>query len=512
MESGSIGAGLVSSLAVFEGLPQAVIVTDLQGEVLYCNPAVATVYGYAPDEIVGTNVIGLLVIPDDGPSAREIMTEISAGRSWTGDFTVRRRDGVTVRARVSDSPLRDSEGRLVGVVGISEDVTDQRLQAAVVEYRERRLELALQAGGFGTWDWDLATGVTVIDERLEALFGLRKGEFDGTFDMWKRLLHPAERDAIVARVHQAVAEGGTYEVQHRIIWPDGSVHWLEGLGQVTRDDAGNVTGTTGCTRDVTGRIATEHQLRESIAEQRRLTERLAAVAAELQMGLAPHDVPTVPGVELAALYRAGGDELERIGGDWYDAIQLPGGRLVLVVGDVMGRGVRAATTMTRLRAAVRAYIADDPAPSNVLARMDRLMRQEDVDEFVTLFYAVLDPATGELRYLNAGHLPPLMVCADGVIRSIENEPAVPLGLAADRGAENVAQVGAGDMMLIYTDGLVERPGADLGEGVRQLVEIAQPQVGERLADLVVRIVESMRVGGIEDDVTILAAKRAEPRR
>jgi serine phosphatase RsbU (regulator of sigma subunit) len=324
--------------------------------------------------------------------------------------------------------------------------------------------------------------------------------------MWVRLLHPDERDAIVARVHKAVAEGGTYEVLHRVLWPDGSVHWLEGLGQVTFDDDGAVTGTIGCTRDVTSRIGTEHQLRESISEQRRLTARLAAVAAELQTGLAPHDVPTVQGVELAALYQAGGDALERIGGDWYDAIPVGDQQLVLVVGDVMGRGVRAATTMTRLRAAVRAYIADDPSPGSVVARMDRLMRQEDVDEFVTLFYGVLDSRTGVLRYLNAGHLPPLMVSADGQARSVENEPAVPLGLAVARGDENVTAFGPDDMLLIYTDGLVEHPGADLDEGIRQLAEVAQPQIGETLADLTRRVVDGMRTGGVEDDITLLAAR------
>jgi PAS domain S-box-containing protein len=498
----------MTSFVVFEAVGQSVIVSDLDGVVIYANNAAEQLYGYPRSDLVGSSLLPLLVRAEDLEIAAEVISELSAGRSWTGDFTLRHRDGTHLRVRTTDSPLLDSQGNVVGIIGISEDVTAQRMRAAVVEDRERRLHLALQAGGFGTWEWDQATGVTVMDPRLEALLGLAPGAFDGTFDMWVQLLHPDERGEILARLHRAIADGGTYVVEHRVDWPDGTTHWLEGLGQVTFDAAGNVTGTIGCTRDVTERVGTERQLRELIEEQGRLLGRLADVAAELQAGLAPHDVPVVAGVELAALYEPGGDETERIGGDWFDAIPLDDGRVALIVGDVMGRGIRAATTMTGLRAAVRAYVSDDPSPSSVLDRLDRLMRQPDVsvDEFVTLFYGVLDPSTGELRYLNAGHLRPLVVCDDSPAHSIESSPAVPLGLTEARGADVVSHLRTGDLLLIYTDGLVERPGADLDVTIDRLASVARPLGRETLPQLTRRVIDSMHTDGVEDDVTLLAVR------
>jgi PAS domain S-box-containing protein len=116
------------------------------------------------------------------------------------------------------------------------------------------LALALEAGGLGTWRWDIATGVTHWDTKIAELFGLRPGEFDGTFDAWVSLLHPDDREATLRKLDEATRSRSSYIVQHRVVWPDGSVHWLQGKGQVTVDEHGNVTGTIGCTADVTDQM------------------------------------------------------------------------------------------------------------------------------------------------------------------------------------------------------------------------------------------------------------------
>jgi PAS domain S-box-containing protein len=116
------------------------------------------------------------------------------------------------------------------------------------------LALALEAGGLGTWRWDKATGLTQWDAKIEELFGLRPGEFDGTFDAWVALLHPDDREATLRELEAATESKRSYMVQHRVVWPDGSVHWLQGKGQVTVDDDGNATGTIGCSADVTDQM------------------------------------------------------------------------------------------------------------------------------------------------------------------------------------------------------------------------------------------------------------------
>lgn len=139
----------------------------------------------------------------------------------------------------------------------------------------RRLRVALSSGRMGTWVWHAESGHVVWDTQLEALFGLGPGEYDGSFEAWVAMLHPDDRDSVVAEVDAAVTEGRDYTVEHRCIWPDGTVRWLEGRGEVFWDESGNVAGTTGVTADVTARKLAE----EETAEAYRLTAEVLSLDA-----------------------------------------------------------------------------------------------------------------------------------------------------------------------------------------------------------------------------------------
>jgi len=124
-------------------------------------------------------------------------------------------------------------------------VTSQRRAEQHARDLAEHFRFAIHAGGLGTWRWDLATGDTAWDERLEALFGLRPGGFDGSFDSYVARLHPADREMVLARVQDAVATKSSYRVEHRVLWPDGTVHWIAAAGGVTVDEHDVVTGTIG---------------------------------------------------------------------------------------------------------------------------------------------------------------------------------------------------------------------------------------------------------------------------
>jgi serine phosphatase RsbU (regulator of sigma subunit) len=178
------------------------------------------------------------------------------------------------------------EGRSVGVVGVAQEATEQRrLERQTADLAER-MALALDAGGLGTWRWDMATGVVEWDARLAQLFGLLPGEFDGTFDGWVALLHPEDVAATIEALDEAIRTKSAYVVEHRVVWPDGSVHWLQGKGRVIVDDAGEVAGTIGCTADVTDQMRLVLELENSralaleAAERERLSrERLEFLGA-----------------------------------------------------------------------------------------------------------------------------------------------------------------------------------------------------------------------------------------
>jgi serine phosphatase RsbU (regulator of sigma subunit) len=223
----------------------------------------------------------------------------------------------------------------------------------------------------------------------------------------------------------------------------------------------------------------------------------------------------VPAVELAATYRAGLDEA-RIGGDWYDGFVLPDGRLGTVVGDVMGKGLAAAAGMARMRAAVRALAFTDPSPRAVLTGLDRVFTAtEEDDQITTMAYLVLDPATGRLVAGDAGHLPFLRVPVSGAAEFVDvGRSATPLGVAEPR-IETELQLTPGDVVVAYTDGLVERRDQGIDEGMAELASIVAAHLRDEpdlpVRQLVARVAVPRAIEGRHaDDVTVLALRWLGP--
>jgi len=264
-----------SARSVIDVLPRAVIVTAPDGRIVLWNRRAETLYGWSEAEVLGRLIFDVLVQVEDRGQADEIMAAVVAGESWRGDFTVMRRDGNPVRVAVIDAPIVDADGTVTAVVGASEDVGDQRLAEQRAADQAEHLALALEAGELGTWRWDMATGVTTWDAQLERLYGLEPGAFEGTFEAYVALLHPDDAASVLATVEQAVRDKGRYTVEHRAVWPDGSLHWVQGKGQVTVDEYGNVTGTMGCVADVTA-AANERLSTERLAFLGRVNDALAA--------------------------------------------------------------------------------------------------------------------------------------------------------------------------------------------------------------------------------------------
>ena len=173
------------------------------------------------------------------------------------------------------------------------------------------------------------------------------------------------------------------------------------------DEQGETTGLRGSVQDITERRAAEEALALAAANAE-AAAREHSIADQLQRSLLPQTGFDLEHLEVATYYRAG-VEGTQVGGDWYDVIELGGGRTALVVGDVMGRGVPAAAVMGQLRAAVRAYARLDLPPADLLESLDGLVRDIGEDQIVTCIYAVFDPADRVLRFANAGHLPPIVV-------------------------------------------------------------------------------------------------------
>lgn len=226
------------------------------------------------------------------------------------------------------------------------------------------------------------------------------------------------------------------------------------------------------------------------------------IAAVLQRTLLPEELPAVPGIAIAARYVPAADEAD-VGGDLYDALPLPDGRLAIAIGDVAGKGLAAAVLAGRVRSALRAYAHDDPRPSVVLGRLNRLLDQGEAAPLVTLSYAVLDPARHELRWASAGHLPPLVLGPDGLAEYGPVTGDAPLAAVPGADfAEQTVTVAPGDRILVFTDGLVERRGAGLADALEHVRRVAAGAPAD--AGALVEAALAAPRGGARDDVAVLA--------
>ncbi|MGW1229524.1 SpoIIE family protein phosphatase [Streptomyces sp. NPDC002530] len=233
------------------------------------------------------------------------------------------------------------------------------------------------------------------------------------------------------------------------------------------------------------------------------------LAEGLQQAMLPRRIPDVPGAQIAVRYRSA--RLGRdIGGDWYDVIPLPGGRVGTVIGDVQGHDTHAAAVMGQLRIVLRAYAAEGHSPATVMARASVFLHELDTDRFATCTYAEADLTTGVVQLVRAGHVDPLVRQPDGSCHKMPVEGGLPLGLSAEFGRleypVSTLELDPGQAMVLFTDGLVEMPGADLDEGMQLLTAMVTngPQDLQALAD---RLCAAVDERGGEDDVAVLLLRR-----
>jgi serine phosphatase RsbU (regulator of sigma subunit)/anti-sigma regulatory factor (Ser/Thr protein kinase) len=258
-------------------------------------------------------------------------------------------------------------------------------------------------------------------------------------------------------------------------------------------------------------------------EERRFLESLAAQAAQalerarhfelertiaetLQRSLLPGRLPHSERLQIAARYLPGTTELQ-VGGDWFDAMELPDGRVGLVVGDVVGKGLHAAASMGQLRNALRALSLDHTKPAAVVRRLNLLADQVLETQFATLLYVVVDPGTRVCWLSSAGHPPPVAVHPDGRVEPLEGGRGFPLGAVTDaRYGQDVVELPSGALLVMYTDGLIERRGRHIDDGLGLLCDAVRdgPRDPERLADHVVT--HLLGTDEREDDVALLVLR------
>jgi serine phosphatase RsbU (regulator of sigma subunit) len=237
-------------------------------------------------------------------------------------------------------------------------------------------------------------------------------------------------------------------------------------------------------------------------ENRRLYDEQRSVADAVQHSLLPASLPEVPGLEVEVRYRPGVRGTE-VGGDWYDVVACDEDRVLVVVGDVAGRGLRAATIMAMLRHSTRAYVFDGDDPVDLPEKLTRLMRADEGSGFATLLFLDLDLPSRTVTVVNAGHPRPLLL--DGERRFLEAPIGMPVGVLGDRQQGQVeVSVPEGATLLAFTDGLFERRGESVDEGMERLRATVDPD--RPLGEVLDGLLADLGTGAEADDVAIVGVR------
>ncbi|MGK5532373.1 SpoIIE family protein phosphatase [Streptomyces sp. URMC 129] len=516
---------------------------DLDSGLLHVDDSALAVLGLPPEEYDSRPETLSAHLPDDEAARLDAVLNraLGDGSEACGTyFRVRHRDGRLRWAHTEARIRRDAEGRPRRVLGVMRDAEAELAEAAdrdvFDEERRRRATLVettssalaeartvpevadalarlsglrrlgvveVMVGLVETGRIHTISGTrtehrvpdleyTRIDERLPMSEAVRTGrpcfitsreEFAARFPaLWR---HVAHRNVTAAAYLPLTTHGAP----------------LGGLGLLYRRKAEFSREE----RDLLSALGTG--VSQSL-QRATLMEQEHDLAENLQQAMLPRRVPHVPGAEIAVRYRSA--RLGRdIGGDWYDVIRLPGGGVAAVIGDVQGHDTHATTVMGQLRIVLRAYAAEGHAADAVMAHASAFLSDLDTERFATCLYAEHDPATGRLRIVRAGHLPPLVRAPGEASRLLDVDGTLPLGLAgaarADYPVSELA-LGPGETLLMCTDGLIERPGWDPDEGMRLLAEMLGngPEDLESLADW---MSEVRGPGPDEDDMALVLLRR-----
>ena len=364
---------------------------------------------------------------------------------------------------------------------------------ARVRQRTSQLTEAQQVAHIGSWEWLIPQHRVSWSDELYRIHGHVPQEFPVTFETAVDQVNTEDAARIRSNTEAALRRADDHDlprIEYRITRPDGAERVLLGKAKVYVGPNREPLRMVGTVQDVT---------------EARKAEREHRIAETLQRGLLPDRLPEVPGIGLAARYVPAGAEMA-VGGDWYDVVELPSGRIGLAIGDVAGHGPRAASTMGQLRMALRAYALEEPSPAEVVRRLDRLVSRLLMSEIVTLVYLVLDLDSGMVQFANAGHPPPLVVRAGDQISFLEDGLGPPLG-CDDPGlpAEARFRLVPGSTLLLFTDGLVERRGTSIDEGLQRLATVAM-DCGQDIEAFCDQLLCSMVEDDTADDVALLVIR------
>jgi PAS domain S-box-containing protein len=375
---------------------------------------------------------------------------------------------------------------------------------------EEKLRLAMEASESGVWDLDVRAGTVTASAACQAMLGYEAVEvIDSLDDAWADRIHPDDRSATL-RALQETIEGRIpfFEHDHRLRARSGDWIWVHGKGSIVERDAeGGALRLLMTRTNITARRIAE----VAATENAKLFEEQRRIAEELQKNLM-RSLPSVDGLELGTVMRAA-EKAELVGGDFCDVFLLDDSHVAVLVGDVAGKGIRAAGRTETVRTAVRAFAMIDASPAFVLRKTNELLLREPTHpgdpEFATACLVVLNVRNGHTTYSSAGH-PPCVHAGPFSCSPLDTVHGVPLGSLEWDYVDGHVTLALDDYLVLYTDGVTEaRRGGELFDERRLIATIARlrHESPQAVAEGVMEAAASF-AGELKDDLLVLALRFA----
>ncbi|MFF7732943.1 MULTISPECIES: SpoIIE family protein phosphatase [unclassified Streptomyces] len=564
----SIETDLAASQAIFSQSPFGFLLIDPDLRVRRVNQRFASIFGGAPDDHRGRGVHDYLQRGEAERVAATLRRVLETGSSITDMHVTGFVPGSEERRHWSVNLYRvhSGSGRPIGIAWLGIDITARRAAAREAAAARRNLALLNEAGARIGNSLDLETTARQLLDVVVPGFcdlatvdlyqGLLAGDetppglADGSAELRRVAFASAVSDAPFTGTGVPVAVGAVHHypfnspcadalrtarpqtvpgedgglVQSTLAVPMVAHDTVVGLAQFARTKGSEPFGDRD--RD----LAVELAARAAVCiDNARLYRREHERALILQRSLLPPGDPEASGLDIACRYLPGNVNTGRpseVGGDWFDVIELPGHRTALVVGDVMGRGLRAAVAMGELRTAVRTLAQLDLEPAEVLSQLDEIARglgapggvqqatraarrprEADLSEvyLATCVYAVYDSVTRRCTFANAGHLPPVLVEPGEPALMLDVPPGMPLGVGGEPFEEVEVELPEGALLALYTDGLVESRDHPLDEGLQAFVS-ALSDPTQPLEDVCDHVLNTLDTHHGEDDIALLMAR------
>jgi PAS domain S-box-containing protein len=468
------------------------------------------IFGLPPTFVPTLENSGSLFDPQGVDVAAIVRRATVDGEPFTYETRILRPDGTFRDVRCSARAERDGDDAVAALIGIFQDVTEQKENEREHERLVERVALATQAGKVGIWEWDVEAERMTWDAHMFALCGLDAAADRAAFETWKGALAPEDRARVMHELYEALCGRKTFDSEFRVVWPNGEIHAIRARAAIVRNASGKPVRIVCINWDVTEVRSLAEQLREEtererLRERERLYEHERRWSTTFQRAVLPLALPKVAGCSFDAVYEPGlGDA--QVGGDWYDAVLLIDGRVLVSIGDVAGSGLEAAVVVGVARQIMRGISQLHANPMLILDAADRALCLEYPGVYVSAWVGLIDLVTRTITYASAGHPPPLLVSRDGEVRELPDATSLLIGLReGHRGQASTVSLARGDTLVLYTDGLTEA-GRDVIAGSRALREAASTLATKPTHHPANAIRRQVIPDGALDDVALLVVR------